>query len=99
MKANFEKRISAVWLALSVITIVSWLIGAPHGHESFQLNAAITFSVLVIAAIKVRIIMREFMEIRGAPALLRNLTDAWLLTAFTIMLGVYTFGSYHRFNF
>lgn len=99
MPMNFEKRMLVVWLALSGITILSWLIGAPHGHEDFALSAAITFSVMIIAAIKVRIIMREFMEIRGASVLLRNLTDAWLLTAFTIMLGVYTYGSYHRFNF
>ncbi len=36
-----------------------------------------------------RIIFREFMEVRQAPKLLRRLTDAWV-----ILIGISLFGSY-----
>lgn len=45
--------------------------------------AAVPLGVIVIAAIVVPVIIREFMEVRCAPAVLRHLTDAWLgLTVF-----------------
>ena len=56
---------------------------------SLRSNAVVTSSVIVIALIKVRIIFREFMEVRQAPVLLRRLTDAWV---FVIAAGL--FGSY-----
>lgn len=49
----------------------------------------VTSSVIVIALIKVRIIFREFMEVRQAPVLLCRLTDAWIL-----LIGAGLFGSY-----
>jgi hypothetical protein len=42
--------------------------------------------------IKVRIIMREFMEVRGAPLVLRRLTDFWVVLMAVALLGVYFAG-------
>ena len=36
--------------------------------------------------------MREFMEVRQAPALLRRLTDVWLLFTAVALLGTYCVG-------
>jgi len=94
MSTAFDRRLLGVWLALSAITALSWWIGSHHGHDAFRLNAAITFSVISIAVVKVRIIMREFMEVRQAPALLRRLTDVWLLFTAVALLGIYTVGMY-----
>ena len=94
MSAAFEKRLFIVWLGLSAITAISWWIGSPHGHDGFRLNAAITFSVITIAVIKVRFIMREFMEVRQAPVLLCRLTDVWLLLTAIALLGIYFVGCY-----
>jgi hypothetical protein len=40
----------------------------------------------------VRIIFREFMEVRHAPVLLRRLTDLWVALAGVSLLGSYFLG-------
>jgi hypothetical protein len=50
----------------------------------------LTSSVIVIALVKVRIIFREFMEVRSAPVLLCRLTDAWVVIMAVAMLGCYS---------
>jgi apolipoprotein N-acyltransferase len=92
VNAAFEKRLLIVWLALSAISVLSWWIGSSHGREAFIPDAAITFSVLAIALIKVRVIMREFMEVRHAPVLLCRLTDIWLSLTAVTLLGTYFVG-------
>jgi hypothetical protein len=52
----------------------------------------VTSSVIVIALIKVRIIFREFMEVRDAPVLLCRLTDAWVVLIAAVLLGSYFVG-------
>ena len=49
-------------------------------------------SAIAIALLKVRIIFREFMEVRHAPALLCRLTDAWVLLIAVCLLGSYFLG-------
>jgi hypothetical protein len=50
-------------------------------------------STIVIALIKVRVIFREFMEVRHAPAWLCRLTDAWVVLIAVCLLGSYFVGS------
>jgi hypothetical protein len=77
-----------VWLVLASLTLgYLWIDHSAGG--SLRANAVVTSSVIVIALIKVRIIFREFMEVRHAPVLLRRLTDVWV---FVIAAGL--FGSY-----
>jgi hypothetical protein len=59
---------------------------------SLRSNAVVTSSVIVIALIKVRIIFREFMEVRHAPVLLRRLTDVWVLVIAAGLFGSYFVG-------
>ena len=92
MTAGFEKRLFLAWLILSAITIASLSLGPPDGQEALGANAVITFSVIAVALIKVRIIFREFMEVRHAPVSLRRLTDLWLLIAAVTLLGTYFVG-------
>jgi len=89
VNAAFEKRLLVVWLALSAITLVSLLVGSLEGRDALTPNAAITSSAIAIALVKVRIIFREFMEVRHAPVLLGRLTDAWLLLTAVTLLGTY----------
>jgi hypothetical protein len=84
-----EKRLAIVLLALSAVTVLSWWLA---GDAALQSNATITFAVLVIAALKVRIIVMEFMEARHAPALLRRFTDAWLVLLVSVLLVIYLIG-------
>ena len=56
-------------------------------------STVVTVSAIVIALVKVRIIFREFMEVRHAPVLLRRLTDGWVVLMAVCLLGSYFIGS------
>jgi len=92
VNAAFEKRLLVVWLGLSAMSILQWWLGARHGEAVLAASAAITVSVLVMALAKVWFIMREFMEVRHAPPLLRRLVDGYLALTGVALLGIYCFG-------
>lgn len=88
---KFNRRLLVVWLVLAALT-VSYLWIDHSADGSPRSNVVVTSSVIVIALIKVRIIFREFMEVRQAPALLRRLTDAWVLLIAAGLFGSYFVG-------
>ena len=92
MNTAFEKRLLAVWLALSAITMVSVWIGSRDGQDVLEPNAVATSSAVVIALVKARFIFQEFMEVRHAPVLLGRLTDLWLVVTGVSLLGCYFLG-------
>jgi hypothetical protein len=85
-------RLLAVWLALSAITLTQLGVGSADGGDALAPNAAITAGAIGIALFKVRIILREFMEVRHAPVLLGRLTDLWVVLAGVSLLGCYFAG-------
>jgi hypothetical protein len=89
LNARFEKRLIVVWLGLSAITIAQLGVGSLGGRDGLRPDAAITAGAIGIALLKVRIIIREFMEVRHAPALLGRLTDLWVVLAGVALLGGY----------
>ena len=77
MSTGFKKRLLVVWLALSAITLVYvWMDRSVDQDGTLRASAVVTVSAIVIALVKVRIIFREFMEVRHAPVLLCRLTDS-----------------------
>lgn len=88
---KFNKRLMVVWLILAALTLGYLWIDRTAGG-SLRSSAVVTAGVIVIALIKVRIIFREFMEVRNAPALLCRLTDAWVLIMAAALLGSYFAG-------
>ncbi len=90
MTTTFNKRLLIVWAILTTMTLVYvWLDHSVDQHGTLKASTVVTVSAIVIALIKVRIIFREFMEVRHAPALLRGLTDGWV-----ILIGVCLLTSY-----
>jgi hypothetical protein len=81
-----------VWLVLASLTLAYlWI---DHSFDgSLRASAVVTTSVIVIALVKVRIIFREFMEVRHAPALLCRITDGWVVLVGVCLLGSYFVGS------
>lgn len=70
------KRLTSVWLLLLGATALSW--GFGHGAMFVTpLNAGT--AIVLIAFLKIRLVMLEFMEIRHAPALMRIACEAWVL--------------------
>ena len=94
MSGTFNKRLAIVWLILSAMTLVCvWLDVAVDQNGTLKASTVVTVSAIIIALVKVRIIFREFMEVRHAPALLRRLTDAWVVLMAVCLLGSYFIGS------
>lgn len=92
MVIGAKTRLALDWFFLSAITVISWWIGSRHGYQVFTINALITFSVIGIAGVKVRVIFTEFMEARNAPAVLRRIIDTWLALLVLTLLAIYTVG-------
>ncbi|BBY05701.1 cytochrome C oxidase subunit IV family protein [Mycobacterium noviomagense] len=92
MKAGFNKRLLVVWLVLSAITLVYLWVGSIDPARSLRPSAVVTVSAIVMALIKVRIVFREFMEVRHAPVLLCRLADGWVLLMAVCLLGSYFVG-------
>ncbi|MFL6085785.1 MAG: cytochrome C oxidase subunit IV family protein [Mycobacterium sp.] len=94
MIRTFNKRLAIVWLILSAMTFAYiWLDDRADNDGMLSASTVVTVSAIVIALVKVRIIFREFMEVRHAPALLRRLTDAWVVLMAVCLLGSYLIGS------
>ena len=92
MKTTFNKRLLVVWVVLASFTLgYLWIDHSVSG--SLTSSALVTSSVIVIALVKVRIIFREFMEVRRAPVLLCRLTDAWVVLIAAGLLGSYFIGT------
>ena len=92
MSSGSAKRLTLAWLALAAITIAQLEIRSFDARRAFKPDVAITSLVIAIALVKVRIIFREFMEVRHSPRLLRRLTDLWLVFTGAMLLGCYFVG-------
>ena len=94
MNAGVKKRLLIVWLVLSSITLLYvWMDHSVDRDGISGPSVVVTASAIVIALIKVRIIFREFMEVRQAPVLLCRLTDIWVLLVAVSLLGSYFIGT------
>jgi len=82
-------RLFLIWTLLAAITLLAWWIGAHHGRDSLRPDAAVALSAIAITIVKVRVIMREFMEVKRAPAHLKRITDAWLAVFGLAMIVAY----------
>jgi hypothetical protein len=90
---GFNKRLFGVWLVLVAISLAYVGIDRAATHYGVPTaSTVVTVGALCFALIKVRIIMREFMEVRTAPRVLRRLTDFWVLLMAFALLGVYLSG-------
>jgi hypothetical protein len=89
LNAVVKNRLTVVWLVLAGLTLVSWALAPGRTAGSVAASVPITVVVLVMALIKSRLIIQEFMEVRTAPAWLRAATDAWLVVLFGAILAIY----------
>jgi hypothetical protein len=93
MKAAARYRLPLTWAALCAVTLLSWWIGGHGADGTLAPNKGVTVSVLLIAATKVRVIFRHFMDVRHAPPLLQYLTDGWLILSVGGLIAVYLVGT------
>ena len=74
------------WLVLIAATLVSYVLGAEH-----CVGSTVVVVILGIAAIKVRLIGLDFMELRSAPIPLRAVFEAYCLALWAVLSGLYLF--------
>jgi len=95
VNAVFNKRLLVVWVVLSSITLAYvWMDHSVDHDGIFSPSAVVTSSAIVMASIKVRIIFREFMEVRHSPVVLCRLTDLWVAIIAVSLLGTYFIGAW-----
>lgn len=93
MNTAVQKRLLIVWAVLCAMTLLYlWMDHSADQDGALRPNTIVTVSAIVIALIKVRIIFREFMEVRHAPVPLCRLTDAWVVLVAACLLGSYFIG-------
>jgi len=74
----FQGRIALVWLGLTIVTLISWQI-SHGGRIDLSPDLTVSMTVVVIAVIKARFVLREFMEVGHASRWLRILSDIWVV--------------------
>ena len=80
-----RKPATIVWAALMLATCAStWLLS----KNSVTAEVA-TVAIVLIAAVKVRLVIGYFMEVRRAPLALRFICDGWLLAVTALIVTVY----------
>lgn len=81
-----RNRAGLSWLILIAATLVSFAVGAEHGT-----GAGVVVVVLAIAAIKVRLVGLDFMELRDAPKALRSVFEGYCVLLWVALSGPYLF--------
>ena len=84
-----QRTMTWTWLVLIAITVGSWWLAPAHSHGVASDSVVVTGVVLTLAAVKARLIIRQFMEVRTAPVWLKVATDAWLGVLITTVLVIY----------
>lgn len=83
-----QRRTTITWLVLVAITVLAWWLSPGRAGRHVEPSIGITCVVIALSAVKVRLIIANFMEVRTAPRWLRRATDAWqgLLWASALMI-------------
>jgi hypothetical protein len=72
------------WLVLLIATGITWYLG-----EAGAAGTPAIVAMLAIAFVKGRLVILDFMELRGAPFLWRVLLEGWLILVSTLILLAY----------
>jgi len=83
---NVEYRLLALWAVLVAITLAS--LESIHAKGWFHDQRFQGAVVIILAFVKVRLIMLDFMEIRRAPMPLRIAVDVWVTVACGGLIGL-----------
>lgn len=88
-----KKRLLVAWCVVVAITVIYLWIDRSADDEGVLVGSvAVTVSAIVLALVKYRIVLREFMDVRHAPRALRLLTDLLVVVIAVALLGAYLIG-------
>jgi hypothetical protein len=84
MSTLFLNPANRAWLVLLVATGATWWLG-----EVGAAGTGAVLAMLAIAFIKGRLVILDFMELRGAPLMWRLLLEGWLILVGGLILLAY----------
>ncbi|MFT3792242.1 MAG: cytochrome C oxidase subunit IV family protein [Rudaea sp.] len=74
MSDLLRSRLTSIWFLLVAATIASWALGHGFGIHDHRIVGVI---VIIVALVKVRFVLLDFMELRHAPNWMRIVAEAW----------------------
>jgi hypothetical protein len=93
VEASGKKRLIVAWLIVVAITVIYlWIDNTADDRGVVVASTAVTLAAIGLALVKFRIIVREFMDVRHAPPLLRRLTDLLMAVIAVALLTAYCVG-------
>jgi heme/copper-type cytochrome/quinol oxidase subunit 4 len=82
---TLRKPATIIWAALMLATCAStWWLG-----KDLVLPTAATVAIVIIAAVKIRLVLMHFMELRTAPWAWRLVFEIWLVAITGLIVGFY----------
>jgi len=93
VRLSAERRLSVAWVVVVTITLIYLVIdGSVDDSDVMRASTVASVAAIGLALVKVRIVMRELMDVRHAPRILRTVTDALVLTMGVFLLATYLVG-------
>ena len=93
MQTSDEKRLLGAWIVLVAITLIYlWIDHSADTSGVLVASTAVTVFAIVLALVKFRIIVRELMDVRHAPPVLRRITDLLVAVIAVALLASYLIG-------
>ena len=93
MNLSAERRLLVALVVVVAVTLVYLVIDdATDDHGVMRASTVASLAAIGLALAKLRIIVREFMDVRHAPRILQTVTDALVLTMGVFLLGTYLVG-------
>jgi len=88
MRSLVARPVTFVWAALVLATGLAWW--SANGGVVSSIEA--TAIVVIVAAVKARLVILHFMDLKEAPRSWRLLFEAWVVLATAVILGGYWYG-------
>ena len=93
MKRASDRRLLFAWTVVVGITLMYLVIDRGTDSEGVRRASTVaSMTAIGLALAKLRIIMRELMDVRHAPKELRTLTDGLIVVMALALLGTYAVG-------
>ena len=86
MASLIRNRITLVWSGLILATALSWVLGHGLGFSDPRYTGV---AILVVAFVKVRFVMLDFMELRHAPLAMRAAAEVWVLALGVVLIALF----------
>jgi hypothetical protein len=88
-----KNRLFVAWLVVLAITLIYlWIDHSADESGALVASTVVTVAAIALALVKAWIVLREFMDVRHAPPLLRRLTNLLIVVIAVALLGTYAVG-------